>query len=96
MEEKNMKRLVFWMKVGMAIVIIFMIFYLSSKNIDLQYDRNYYRDQMLNFCDFAQMQGEILITAELIDPSEIEEFMSNTCDYWTIENIERENELLEK
>ena len=88
MEGKNKKRLMFWLKMGLGLLIIIVILNLSITITDIEADRDYYKDQMLNLCELAHLQHEILLEFELINSSDLKVIMGNSCDSWILENLD--------
>ena len=83
-DKKLTQRKGFWIFVLIAILFSLFITYLSITNIDLKFQRNYYKNQMLNFCELTLMQGDIIFE---LDPNINLSKFDEPCSYWEIEEL---------
>jgi hypothetical protein len=81
-KQNKSKEKVLWI---LIILLLLMSIILLAKNINLEQERDYYKEQMLDMCEINHISFDII---ELLAPeellSEIPELKK--CDYWILGN----------
>ena len=69
----------FWIIIILiTLILFFFVLYSMGNNI---IEKNYYKDQMLNFCGLAMAQEELI---KILNPDFPGSAPNKPCDYWVL------------
>ena len=72
--------------IGIILIIglVFCCSYLIYENTSINFQKEYYKEQMLNFCEMSKAEYELL---QQYDNSIILDSLNKDCSAWLIQNI---------